>query len=596
MRPSADRAPPRSASDIARETIRQLAARRIAPTPDHYAAVYYEISGLEPTATAPGPQRVLEAVAAGLARTGGSHALMFERAVAARRWDDAVAAVPHLLERTDEPALGAVWADATRELLRAWDARQPGVTPARKREQLEHVLVAFGNDASKLAAKLRALIRSWGEGRAAEPVALAPPGDAEDHAADTAALLRTLLVDLARLAIVEQLGFSPSLADEARRHAERLARARTATELAAAGSALRGLLLRIELAGETQAALVRALHSLLGLVVDNLGELVENDAWIRGQVEQVRTLLGGPLTLRSVEHAERALRGLIYKQALAKQSFDQAKHALKDLLATFVDRLGAMAAATGDYQEKLGRYARAIEAAEDLGQLGALVSDLSQDVRTIQADAVRTRDELVAARAQAAEQAARARSLERELEEASQLVRQDALTRALNRRGLDEACFVESARAERSGEPLSLAILDVDNFKAINDRFGHDAGDRALVHLAAVIRESLRPSDVVARYGGEEFVILLPATGISDAVTTMQRVQRELTRRFFMHNNERVLVTFSAGVTERRPGESQQEVIARADRGLLQAKREGKNRVVAIAAPEGLSGVDAGAA
>jgi diguanylate cyclase len=128
---------------------------------------------------------------------------------------------------------------------------------------------------------------------------------------------------------------------------------------------------------------------------------------------------------------------------------------------------------------------------------------------------------------------------------------------------------------------LSLAVLDVDNFKHINDQLGHQAGDLALVHLARIVRRSIRPTDVISRYGGEEFVILLPETPVDAAVNVMSRVQRELTKRIFLHNNERVLITFSAGVAQRAFGESQEELIARADQALYHAKQAGKNRVSA---------------
>jgi diguanylate cyclase len=135
------------------------------------------------------------------------------------------------------------------------------------------------------------------------------------------------------------------------------------------------------------------------------------------------------------------------------------------------------------------------------------------------------------------------------------------------------------ARADRYGRPLCLAVLDVDDFKHLNDRLGHQAGDLALVHLARIVRRSIRPTDVISRYGGEEFVILLPETPLNDAISVMTRVQRELTKRIFLHNNERVLITFSAGVAERAFGENQEELIARADRALYHAKQAGKNRV-----------------
>ena len=125
-------------------------------------------------------------------------------------------------------------------------------------------------------------------------------------------------------------------------------------------------------------------------------------------------------------------------------------------------------------------------------------------------------------------------------------------------------------------------MLDIDNFKKLNDTLGHATGDQALTHLATVARECMRPQDTLARYGGEEFVILLPDTPLDKGVEAMTRLQRELTKRFFMAGAEKVLITFSAGVAQLVSDESGAEAIKRADQAMYLAKRAGKNRVVGV--------------
>jgi diguanylate cyclase len=132
----------------------------------------------------------------------------------------------------------------------------------------------------------------------------------------------------------------------------------------------------------------------------------------------------------------------------------------------------------------------------------------------------------------------------------------------------------------RKGVPLSLGMLDIDNFKALNDRLGHASGDAALVHLSAVAREVMRPQDALARYGGEEFVVLLPDTTLDQGIEAMTRLQRELTKRFFMAGAEKLLITFSAGVAQLNGDESGHDAIRRADQAMYLAKRAGKNRVL----------------
>ena len=176
----------------------------------------------------------------------------------------------------------------------------------------------------------------------------------------------------------------------------------------------------------------------------------------------------------------------------------------------------------------------------------------------------------------------RVASLEEELQSVSALVRVDQLTEALNRRGFDELFKRESVRALRSGQTLSLALLDLDDFRHINAAHGHLGGDAALCHVVAMARATLRASDAVARFGGEEFVLLLPDTSFLEATGTLERLRARLAHSPLVHEGRGILVTFSAGVARWLPGESQDELLARADRAMYQAKQAGKNRVVAV--------------
>ena len=136
----------------------------------------------------------------------------------------------------------------------------------------------------------------------------------------------------------------------------------------------------------------------------------------------------------------------------------------------------------------------------------------------------------------------------------------------------------ERAKLERNGGSLSIGLLDIDNFKRLNDELGHSAGDEALKALAGTVSKTLRPGDHVARYGGEEFVVLLPETAVGEGEQVLTRLQRSLTNGLFMHKQKQVFVTFSAGVTAYRGAERIEEALERADQALYEAKRTGKNR------------------
>jgi diguanylate cyclase len=201
------------------------------------------------------------------------------------------------------------------------------------------------------------------------------------------------------------------------------------------------------------------------------------------------------------------------------------------------------------------------------------------DTQIVRADIHASRSELVDAQRKVDAYELRVRELEHELTQVSALVQKDPLTQALNRRGLEEAFRIETARATRYESPLVLAMLDVDDFKKLNDSLGHVAGDRALVHLAQVMRATLRPTDLLARLGGEEFAVLFPATELDEAAQATERLQKELVRSNFAFEGQRAAVSFSAGVASWRRAEVLEELIRRADAALYAAKRAGKNRV-----------------
>jgi diguanylate cyclase len=394
-------------------------------------------------------------------------------------------------------------------------------------------------------------------------------------------LLRENLVRVLTDAVVPRLGYKDDLAQEARAIAEGFGGARDAAAVRDQAATLRQFWIHLEQRGETLADLLGSALALLQLAVRNFGELADDERWLKPQLGKLEQLLARPPDLQQMREAERGLREVIYRQGALKKSLDEAKAALKNMVAVFVGRLGALSSSTGEYSARIGDYAKKIKAADDIASIAGLVTQLLSDTRGMQSDMLRSRDELIEARRQAQGHEARVDKLQKELEAVTSLVREDALTGTLNRRGLEEAFAAEAARGERAGMLLALAVLDVDNFKQLNDRLGHQAGDAALAHLARILRTALRPSDIVSRYGGEEFVILLPETSRDEAVSVMTRVQRELTRRFFLHNNEKVLITFSAGLAERRAGESREALLERADRAMYAAKKQGKNRVAA---------------
>lgn len=351
-------------------------------------------------------------------------------------------------------------------------------------------------------------------------------------------------------------------------------------DLAAVEELLALLARQATFAAEEQVEIRGSLLKLLHLIIKNIGELVVDDSWLKGQVDGLLASVEPPLTLRHLDEMERRLRDVIEKQGHARARTVAAQEELRGMLTTFIAQLASMNAVSGDFQQSIEASARQIEAVERIEDIRPLLDQVVSATQVMVAETARSREHLQALEDKVLATEAELVELHLELDHASQLARHDPLTDALNRKGLDEALAREISGMRRKETPLCLSMLDIDNFKKLNDRLGHDAGDGALVHLAEVTRQNIRPTDTLARYGGEEFVILMPEARLDEAVEAMVRLQRELTRAIFMAGDEHVLITFSAGVAQVEAGDDGSEALKRADQAMYLAKRAGKNRVM----------------
>jgi diguanylate cyclase len=511
--------PPQNPADIAREAFRRLATHRIAPTPDAYRAIYNEIAGIPDalqTTSVPPP---------------GAETVLGELAVR-------LSAMPGELAefglRFQRQVKQRDWDGFTRLLSVLVEKH------LRKGSTIE-LLGVEGNDTR---------------------------------------LLRDMLGRALAVALASLLAGSDKLVAEAESLGAAVKTAHGEQALHEVAARLTQLCYQIEIRGGDLAEQQELLLRLFRLLLENVNELLDDDSWLRGQVAIVQDLIAGPIDQRALEDATRNLKEVIFKQGQLRHSLADVKLTVKNMMKTFVERLGSVAAQTGDYHDKLGGYTTRISDAGGMAELNQVLAELLRETRQVQDQTLKTRESMLQAHQEVQEAEQRIRDLEAQLQQMSELAREDQLTGSLNRRGLDDVFERELARADRRGTPLCVALLDLDNFKRLNDTYGHLAGDGALKHLVAVVKDSLRSMDVIARLGGEEFVILLPETTVEAAAQTMTRLQRELTRHFFLHENEKLLITFSAGVALRLAGEDQTALIHRADRAMYKAKHSGKNRVV----------------
>ena len=540
-------APARSPALLAKGALRRLAQAQQEPTPENFARAYADEAGL------PRPDARPDGQGAGVSDSRD------ELRSAGQAW---VALVERLARQL--PRGGRQW------------------TAARRRDSLQRLLDGSRSDPARLQQRLSSLMTAWETDQAADPVAtgLDPEAEAVAPAASAPA-------GGAWGAMVAELGGTLGLAlpaDEADAASLRQRLGAVADAIAAEGATPAQLAQVRLLCEEARRWLgrghrvVERLAALAREMSAGLADLAEDDSWVQGQCLRLTQALEGGHSVRGLKAAEALLAETRQRQRRTLDERRAARSALKQLLGEMLREVGEIGEHTGRFEQATARHVEAIAAADSLPELADVVRQLLSDTRAVQGAVAQSQHKLAADQARAGELEARVRELESELHRLSEEVSTDALTQVANRRGLAQAFDAEVARARRDAAPLAVGLIDIDNFKRLNDTLGHAAGDVALKSLAAAVRERLRPQDHLARFGGEEFVVVMPGAGLEEAAQALTRLQRSLTEALFLHEGREVFVTFSAGVTAWREGEALEPALERADQALYEAKRTGKNR------------------
>ena len=279
---------------------------------------------------------------------------------------------------------------------------------------------------------------------------------------------------------------------------------------------------------------IRAAEEFLGELTDRLREL---DAHMqRGSALRDESLAGG-------RELDRVVRGQVRDIEVTVREateLDQLRSDIGRHLSVIETRLAEHLAGEEQRHREASETERALR--EQLGQVEQEADKLRQEIALVQERALI-----------------------------------DAVTELPNRTAWDERLRQEHARWRRFGAPLSLAVFDVDNFKSINDRFGHAAGDKALRVIAGALRSRLRQTDFIARYGGEEFSVLLIGANEAGALKVAEEMRLAVSRAGLHTRARPVAVTISCGISEFQGEDSAEAVFERADGALYEAKRSGKN-------------------
>lgn len=235
--------------------------------------------------------------------------------------------------------------------------------------------------------------------------------------------------------------------------------------------------------------------------------------------------------------------------------------------------------------DQIARARTAITGAVNMEQLRASLNDSIEGLMSLLNDfQTRTRNSLIAMNRRQQELNQHLDALQednhrliKQVTQERELARRDPLTQLPNRQGFEQRLEQEIARSDRYGQPLSIALIDVDHFKQINDHYGHLAGDRVLRILAKEMHSQLRRTDFLARFGGEEFVILLPESDREHALAAIEKMRQHISQCPFHFQDSPVRITISAGIAIHQPNEAAEHWLHRADKALYQSKDSGRN-------------------
>ena len=314
------------------------------------------------------------------------------------------------------------------------------------------------------------------------------------------------------------------------------------------------------------------LHTLFDLISDgiwdwnaNTGYVYRNPGWYAMLGYPSHSMANSVLTWESVIHPEDYSRVMAHFEAYINQRNEhylvEYRCRCHDGSYLWIEDSGHIIARNED-----GSVARMLGAHRNIDANKRLVAQLEQRNQSLESQVAERTRELSWVNQQ----------LQRQLDENRELAERDALTRIANRYRLEKALQLECERAKRFRQPLSLIAMDLDDFKPINDRYGHARGDAALVRVVDVLHTCLRQQDLLARWGGDEFVIVLPQASLGEALEVAARLRQAMAQ---IEPVGDCRLTMSYGVVQWEEGEDQHALLARADKALYRAKGNGKNAI-----------------
>lgn len=537
-------------TEIAHEALKQLRIRKLAPTPDNFERVYHELTN-KPLLDR--ENKLAQQLMAQLEHlpehtNDKKRKIRLKKEIANQHWDMVsqlvIEWVQHDTKRS-EASMTQPWGKVIRDLMQAWDIYHPDMSRHHKQTALNRVLINYEKNPTELNKKLIALTRHWGITQAGAP--------------DEYAFSEEFIPD----------DDDSSLEEEKKEEPRSAAEDDAIDEVWQAWQRVLSLTLQHGIEPHLSAFpdLMPRLKTLMQDIdgVNNLNLLETFSA-------QLGALL---LKLQMQASSNEAGNGT------AKSSLGNMVNSFRSLLDNVVSRLATAAPHADETprpQEGLPNHSDKIQ---DKKELHETIQALLNEINEIQASLMTSYKTILTEGSQDNTIEERAKELEETLAKSdpSTPTYIDPLTGAYQYYLLAELFRHEISRTQRTGSALSVAVIDTEHYRQMSKQYKHLTGGNAFKYLEEVIRQKSRAMDLITRVGIKEVVLLMPNTPVQSAIASIERLQRELTKIFFLSNGERLVVTFSAGVAQWHSGDSDSDMIERATQAMFQAKLAGKNKV-----------------
>jgi diguanylate cyclase len=250
-----------------------------------------------------------------------------------------------------------------------------------------------------------------------------------------------------------------------------------------------------------------------------------------------------------------------------------------DLIADIANIIDNTKKEMGIFEDDMGDSIIDINKSVDINDLSIIKDKLLSSTESIKAKTKAMGETLNKKQEQFKAMEERLNDVGVELEEAQKKTLTDGLTGLYNRFAFDRAIELETRKSTNNKNPLSIIMFDLDHFKQVNDKFGHQAGDEVLRIVSKRASEFTRKTDFLARYGGEEFILILPQTRLHDAKVIAEKIRSNVASKPVKHEEINIFARTSLGVCQHRHGEHSKELVERADKALYKAKNNGRNCV-----------------